>query len=236
MGSLCSLRKTRKDIILAFFVVIAQLLSAGFVTPVEIPITSESGRDIAQRNYSYRSLSDFIGAIASGNPDQVVGVFVTGVMAQQVVRQPKSNPGYVSSQPNAVTQFSIASKYGSLGFLAHNYLSGVRFFELERNDIIFVIYGDGRTRRFRINEIRRFQALTPDSPYSDFLDLENGNALLSAEDLFFQTYGQSEHVIFQTCIENNGKQTWGRLFVMAEPAEWFKYPGRKVTGSLRIIH
>jgi hypothetical protein len=54
--------------------------------------------------------------------------------------------------------------------------------------------------------------------------------------LFFQTYGQADHVIFQTCIENNGKRTWGRLFVLAEPAEWFNYQGRKITGSLSLVN
>jgi hypothetical protein len=230
------MKKSRKYIFLAFLIIFTQILSTGFTMPALIPVTSDNGKDIAQRDYSYRSLNDFIGSIASGNPDQVVGVYAAGVLAQRVVRQPKDNPGFVTSLPDAVTQFSVASKYGSLGFLAHNDLSGVMFFELGKNDIIFVIYGDGTTRRYRVNEIRHFQALNPDSPYSDFLDLENGKALLSAENLFFQTYGQADHVIFQTCIENNGKRTWGRLFVLAEPAEWFNYQGRKITGSLSLVN
>jgi hypothetical protein len=112
----------------------------------------------------------------------------------------------------------MADAYGSMGFLAHNNLAGSVFNELEVGNIIHVIRGDGRAISYEVNQIRSFQATDPGSPYSNFIDQKNGS-LLSASDLFFQTYGIPGQLILQTCIAASGSDSWGRLFVIATPVD-----------------
>jgi hypothetical protein len=84
--------------------------------------------------------------------------------------------------------------------------------------LITVIQGDGQTLSFEVEQIRRFQAISPSSPYSTFIDLEN-HETLSAADLFLQTYGVKGNLILQTCIASGEVDTWGRLFVIAVPIQ-----------------
>ncbi len=60
----------------------------------------------------------------------------------------------------------------------------------------------------------------PDSPYSDFIDLENSQKLTSTQ-LFNFVYTGEHHVTFQTCIAKGSNLTWGRLFVIATPLDEF---------------
>ena len=80
------------------------------------------------------------------------------------------------------------------------------------------MYGDGTYRTFRISAQHRFQALDPNNPNSNFVDLETG-ATLSALDVFNQMYTNADQVTFQTCIAQDGVASWGRLFVTATPVE-----------------
>jgi hypothetical protein len=112
----------------------------------------------------------------------------------------------------------MAAWYGVTGLLAHNYAAGRLFANLELGDGVSVVYGDGQLRQYRISAILRYQAVQPNSPTSDFIDLATG-AKVSAADVFLRVYTGGEHVTFQTCIEAGGLGNWGRLFVMAEPAD-----------------
>jgi hypothetical protein len=100
--------------------------------------------------------------------------------------------------------------------LAHNYLAGANFSELEKGDIIFLIYGDGRTQKFVVDDIQAYRATDPLSPYSYFENLNN-EELLSAEQLFNKVYRGEFHLTLQTCIEKDGNLSWGRLFIIAKP-------------------
>ncbi|MDP2989065.1 MAG: hypothetical protein Q8O57_00665, partial [Kiritimatiellota bacterium] len=75
---------------------------------------------------------------------------------------------------------------------------------------------NGRTQSFVVESILQYQALKPLSPYSNFKDLETQN-LLTAEQLFNKVYRGEYHLTLQTCIENEGNLSWGRLFVIAKP-------------------
>lgn len=161
---------------------------------------------------------DFRLMVMNGQAEQVVGVFVPGVLAQPIIQQPDSQPGFVSSQPGAITQFLMAADYDTIGLLAHNYLAGAEFSRLEVDQPVFIVYGDGHYDAYKIVRMDRFQALMPNSAYSDFIDLENSSVVSSASEVFYRIYGQGDRVVFQTCIENNGDLSWGRLFVTAEPA------------------
>ena len=80
-----------------------------------------------------------------------------------------------------------------------------------------MVYGDGKVEYFKVTRLLRYQALQPRSMVSDFLDLESGERL-TWQQVFKKTYQGAQHVTFQTCIERNGDQNWGRLFVIAVPA------------------
>lgn len=133
-----------------------------------------------------------------------------------IVQQPVHHPGYVSSNLGEVTQFSMAYDYGNVGLLAHDNLAGSYFDDLKIGDEIQLSYGDGRIEKFVVKEIIRYQALQPYSPYSQFVNLNDGKAI-SAESLFKRVYFGSYHLTLQTCIEANGNTSWGRLFVIAYP-------------------
>lgn len=161
-------------------------------------------------------LDGFILEVMNGEADVLRGVYVSGLLANSVILQPDDNPAYVSSRKDTLTQFGLASKYGSTGLLAHNYLAGKSFSLLQKGQLIHLIYGDGRIETFVITEFMRFQALTPDSIASNFVDLDNGK-LVSASNLFSQAYSRPGDVILQTCIYAEGNNSWGRLFIVAEP-------------------
>ncbi len=165
------------------------------------------------------SFYEFAADLPQAHASVVVGVYAPGRFALRVVQQPATHPGFVSTLPGTATQFRAAGKYGTLGLLAHNTHAGSNFFRLLEGDLVIIIYGDGRHARYQVADIRRFQALTPTSPYSNFRDLDNGSTpLLTSTGLFHQTYGVGGQTILQTCIERDGNLVWGRLFIIADPA------------------
>ncbi len=161
-------------------------------------------------------LNSFIASVKNGDAAVLRGVFVPNLMALHIVQQPSGDPGYVSSINNTATQFAPAAQYGNIGLLAHNFLSGQYFFQLTGGEQISLIYGDGRVENYRITTISRFEATAPDSPTSNFINLDTGEVLTSSA-LFVREYTGSKHITFQTCIASNGNLSWGRLFVSAEP-------------------
>jgi hypothetical protein len=161
-------------------------------------------------------LTSFTLTVRNGNNNTLRGVYAGGIFAFPVVQQPAGNAGYVSTKAGIVTQFNLASNYGNIGLLAHNTLSGQYFSQLIPGERILLIYGDGRIESYLVINIYRYQAVSPESMNSDFIDLDTQQHL-SALDLFRKVYTGSQHVTFQTCIESNGNLSWGRLFVIAIP-------------------
>lgn len=165
------------------------------------------------------SLDTFVENLASGEADQIVGVYQEDLFAQRVVQQPANDAAYVSPFDNQVTQFNMVNSLtGNLGLLAHNYLSGKYFFEMEIGAPIEVVFGDGSVEEFEVSQILSYQALSPHDVYSDFVNVDTG-AKLSATNLFEQVYGGSYHLTLQTCIRKGDEFSWGRLFVIATPVE-----------------
>ncbi|MCW5839272.1 MAG: hypothetical protein KIT29_05080 [Anaerolineales bacterium] len=161
------------------------------------------------------TLQSFASSVSNGNAGQVAGIYVEGVMAYGVASQ-GGNAAFVSEQPNVVTQFGLAAQYGSQGFLAHNYLAGGAFAQISNGQVITLVYGDGSSRDFQVTGTQRYQALSPDSTQSAFVDLNSGDQL-SASSLFHKVYNQDNALVLQTCIERDGISTWGRLFITAVP-------------------
>jgi hypothetical protein len=166
-------------------------------------------------------LDPFVQSVVNGQSDQVVGVYVPGVLALPVTQQPAGQPGYVADVPDLATQFSLADPYNTIGLLAHNTQAGIRFSELDKDQIVIIVYGDGRLEHYEVSGIRKFRAFSPNSVHSDFEDLASPGSLLSASQVFEQIYSPGEQVVFQTCIYADGNYSWGRLFVTAEPVETF---------------
>ena len=142
---------------------------------------------------------------------------IDNLISLQVVQQPLGNINFVTSLPNYVTEYQTASNYGTTGLLAHNYLAGRYFFQILPGQEIELVYSDNRTDRFVVTQIQRYQALSPNSLSSDFINLDTGK-YITASKLFRKIYiSQTDRLVLQTCIYADQTPAWGRLFVIAEP-------------------
>jgi hypothetical protein len=159
---------------------------------------------------------EFSLSVQNGDADTLRGVYAPNLFALPVVQQPSNNAGYVSYKDGEATQFGMASQFGNVGLLAHNHLSGKLFSDITVGQEIRLVYGDGSVEYFVVTEVLRYQALQPNSPWSNFRDLDT-DTQLNAEQMFKRVYFGDRHVTFQTCIESNGELSWGRLFTIAEP-------------------
>jgi len=143
-----------------------------------------------------------IESMKNGNAGQLTGMYVQNSFAMS---------------SGDFWQFGLAAQHGSLGLMAHNYAGGGNYFSLSVGSVINLVYGDGSVRKFQVTKIRRFEALQPNSPTSDFIDLDNGGGKQSVSKVFNAIYNSSNPLVLQTCIANHGVSTWGRLFVIAKP-------------------
>jgi len=223
-------RKNYKNLlILATFLL--QILITGFVF---IPVSGGSptsgdtlidrvqsnpntgGSEVQEKTKNSTDLKDFVDSIVDGQASVIKGVYVDAVMEYPVVQQPSSQPGFVSSNDGIVTEFSMPKDYGVIGILAHNFAAGAAFFQVDVGDIVDVVYGDGSLQPYQVTEILEYQALSPKSPSSSFIDLDSGEQL-TATQLFKRVYMGDHHLTLQTCIQVGSEDSWGRLFLIAEP-------------------
>lgn len=206
---------------LKFFIQLLVLVAViGFQNQVSIPVTyllDDAGRFEQLR--VDRELTRFIISITGDGRSALKGIYIANKFQLPVTYQPSGNPGFVSSTPDVVTFFSTASNYGSIGLIAHNNLAGIEFFEIDLNDEISLVYGDGAVRRYVVSDVREYQALSPTSPYSSFVNLADPGHTISYRDLFFDTYGIGDRLVLQTCIANGNYDSWGRLFIIATPID-----------------
>lgn len=195
--------------------------SSGALHP-QIPLTAGGSSTLPESglNTQLPSLFDFVSAVNQHPQGNLAGVYVPGLFADPIVQQPTNNAGYVSTQPEAITQFRMASKYNSIGLLAHNTAAGSLFQNLSINQVVYLVKSTGEIGAYRITEIQRYQAISPNSPYSNFIDLDRQGLTISAQTLFMNTYGRGGgSLVFQTCIAADGQPSWGRLFIIATPIE-----------------
>jgi hypothetical protein len=179
-------------------------------------ITLEASPDIG----GIPAVDDFAAPLLNGNAEDVVGVFVPGLFALPVMQQPKEEPAFVSSANHILTQFSLPKQHGTTGLLAHNYLSGSLFYGLQVDQLVVVVLGDGSQKLYRIRQMERYQALSPTSPYSKFINLTDPTRKeISSGELFSRMYTLKNKLVFQTCIDAEGDPSWGRIFIIAEPVE-----------------
>ena len=162
------------------------------------------------------SLEDFTEAVKDGDAQAVKGLYAEEIFMMRVIQQPSGKPGFVSPVDGVATQFGMAANNNVTGMLAHNFASGRFFFDLSMDDRVSVVYGDGSIKEYKVTAIYKFQALSPKSSASDFVNLDTGEEL-SAAGLFTRMYTGSHHLTLQTCIQEGTEDSWGRLFVIAEP-------------------
>jgi hypothetical protein len=160
------------------------------------------------------NLQEFVSKMRNGESQSVVGVYVAGIMALPVIQQPSSQPAFVSNDRDVLTQFRMASQYGTTGILAHNYLAGDYFFKIVKGQDVVIVYGDGKTKTFRIEDIQSYQALSPYSVYSNFVDLAAPGRKMTSTEVFNRVYGQGNVLVLQTCIKVGNEASWGRLFLI----------------------
>lgn len=173
-------------------------------------------RTAPQSNGPLPSLRNFIRQVHNGQADQIVGLYVPGVLAVQVELQPQDSPFYVTDDPDNVSLFSAPLTDGTVGLLAHSHLAGASFSQLEIHQPALLIFGDGHLLRNYVNRIEAYQALEPSNPYSAFVSLDGGSRW-NSQDLFRHIYGSGQQLVLQTCLEQDGQSNWGRLFVIASP-------------------
>ncbi len=196
----------------------ASLLVAIFISLFFNPVSALAAGNSA----TLPSFIDFSKTVQNGKTNVLRGVYVSNVLALPVVQQPSNNAGYVSNTDGETTQFGMASQFGNVGLLAHNHLSGKSFSNLAAGQEVSLVYGDGKVETFVVTEVLQYQALQPNSAYSEFRNLSD-NKTLTAEQMFKRVYFGNRHVTFQTCIAKDGNASWGRLFVIAIPkAEYEK--------------
>jgi hypothetical protein len=210
----------------AFFitnVAAAQPVNAAVLPEVGDLAGSDTEQNVSKNAVDIRTAKlssefrNFIETVYTGQANTITGLFVDGQMALDVIQQPANNPGYIGSGENTVTEFKMARDYGSIGMLAHNYLAGDSFNTLAVGQVIYLVFGDGSVQPYTIANTLSYQALQPNSPYSNFVNVDNPEEYLTAADLFYAVYGQEDALVLQTCIENQGLDTWGRLFIIAVP-------------------
>ena len=195
-----------------------RFLNLSFLLTVLGSLLFNANSTLAMGNNTARlpDFTVFSQAVQNGKVDSLRGVYIPNVLALPIVQQPSGNAGYVSSNDGQATQFAVASQFGNVGLLAHNYLSGKSFSQIAVGQEVRLVYGDGRVEYFVVTEILQYQALQPNSPWSSFRDL-NDNTTLNAEQMFKRVYTGDRHLTFQTCIQAEGISSWGRLFVVAVP-------------------
>ncbi len=210
--------------IIVFLASAALFVSASAFQPV-VPVTGDPSSpvntpyQIAEANDARQAaaaLNAFASSVIDGNAKALRGVYVDGVLALPIVEQPSSQPGFVSTTDGVATRFAMAGKYNTVGLLAHNYLAGRYFFNINIGNTIELVYGDGSIKSYTVTAFYRFQALSPNSANSKFRDLET-DKVISATELFKKVYMGNHHLTLQTCIQQGSVDSWGRLFIIAEP-------------------
>lgn len=149
----------------------------------------------------------------------ISGVYFGENRYLRVVEQPPGNPEYVSDISNTATRFQLATRYGNIGLIAHSYLGGRIFHDLKIRDRVYVMDGYGRVKKYRVQEMLRYQAVNPRSTRSNFIDLKN-KKLCTANQVFKRVYTGRHRLVLQTCIKKGRNEEWGRMFIIAKPDKW----------------
>ena len=218
-------------------ILICIIASLVFATPVQAMTQGNFTEwDSTEAKTSQPNYFNFVESVKNGQTGVLRGVYIPRILALPIIQQPVGHPEFISGNYGEVTQFNMAAQAGNIGLLAHNNLSGEIFSNILPGQEVRLIYGDGRVEKFTVSQVLRYQALEPYNPYSKFRDLET-DILITAEELYRKMYLGNRHVTFQTCIAANGDESWGRLFIIAQPktpTSYTQYEVLDATNEWRI--
>ena len=219
----------RRSLIFALWITI--VWSVGLASPFQVQPVSADVEDYrvflpvllsgnannsnSEPEVTFPTLTQFISTVANGN-SQITGVYVENLMATPVVQQPPGNYEFISNDPNTITQFMLTTPEVT-GLLAHNFLAGKLFFNINIGDSIFIIDGYGGVDEYWVVEIDSYQVTKIDGVVK-YVDIHEYQELDTAQ-LFAKYYMGEKHLTLQTCIAKDGDPVWGRLFITAIPVK-----------------
>lgn len=140
-----------------------------------------------------------------------------GHFAFPVVQQSDSNPWYVSTHPNKITQFSRAT---NITLLAHNYLAGENFYKLRIGNRL-IVTGEDTINVYSVYAIDYYEVINTKL----YQNLRTGE-MLGAHDIV-QRYYHDTDLTLQTCISRDGNDQWGLMFVLGKKTLLQEYPAPK---------
>lgn len=145
------------------------------------------------------------------------GLYVPDEFAFPIVAQPEDQDLYVSTKRNLLTLFRAAQQNGVTGLLAHNFLAGALFYDLEIGQEVWVVESEQKQRAYKITRIEQFQKITG-AQDEVFIDLRTNDAMSTSE-VFDRFYTGEPHLTLQTCLEGEGDPSWGLTFIVAVPLD-----------------
>lgn len=151
-------------------------------------------------------LEEFRRSVRNGHSDQVLGVWVEGVLAFKV------SPGTHNSAPSTrdtAAVYSWADDHGVIALLIHNYLGGTRIYHLNPGVKIAVIYGNGGVDWYVVRngtwyETRNYSHSGFKGPFRIW-SCGDCDFDLSVQDIRRRHYTGTPHLAFQTCVETTNR-------------------------------
>jgi hypothetical protein len=171
----------------------------------------------------FPSLEEFIERVSDGEAQKVVGIYIKEKLAFPVIQQP---PGYKDfvSQWTVATQFRLGA-FGlkdDTGLLLDAKFVPNSLYDVSNGDLEALVYGDGRVETYKVTNIHRFLALSPEDPHSQFRELDGqdiSGKLYSADMVFRQMYTDSnslnDKLTIQVCELNRRRVPIIRRFIVA---------------------
>jgi hypothetical protein len=145
----------------------------------------------------------------------VSGIYAPGIFALPIIEQPADNDIYVSVKRNLVTLFGDAAENGVTGLLAHNFLAGALFYNLEIGGELWLVDGEEETTGYTVTNIEQFQKI--DGGEADtYINLRTQESMSTSE-VFDRFYTGEPHLVLQTCLEEDDDPSWGLTFIVAQP-------------------
>jgi hypothetical protein len=134
----------------------------GLVTLAAIPAFDPvdlNSANAAETDQIQLDFERFITEVSDGQPEEVRGVHVPGVLELPVIQQPSSDGVFVSPDLDVATQFRSAASHGVTGLLAHNYLSGRLFYNFNPGSEYTLSRHTG-IRTYRVDRLSAIRSLT----------------------------------------------------------------------------
>ena len=123
-------------------------------------------------------------------------VVAPGAFDLEIVDQGEDS-SYISANIETATLFRDAGWYGVVGLLAHDYLAGELFFDLEVGDSLWLLYPQGAVA-YKVTHVVEYM------PAGEDMLRDVDGRLLRYEEVFDLMYTIPGRVVFQTCTKEGG--------------------------------